>query len=148
MADPIQNQNQEVIVVSKERVQKLTEDTLKVVNKRIAERIVNTIDDESDANHTPSAAAVNTAIKSIKHFVDIIVPSGDPADAPIEPNETTLYMVRKAVTDTLATPYIWKEDTGYVNAGGEGGGIDIGVITEEEIDDAVDAADEATKPVL
>lgn len=144
MADLIQS---EVIVVSKERVQKLTEDTLKVVNRRIAERIVNTIDDESDVNHTPSAAAVNTAIKGIRYYAELVVESGDPADAGIEGKENTLYIVRKAATDKLGTPFIWKEDTGFVNVGGEAS-VDIGVITEQEIDDAVDAADEATRPEL
>lgn len=151
MADPITNLDQEeIVVVSKERVQKLTEDTLKVVNKRIAERIVNEITDDSDVNHTPSAAAVNTAIKNIRHIVNLVVASGDPADAQITPNDKTLYTVRKTAEDTIATPYIWEEGKGFINVEGEGKEPEyvINIITDQEIADAVDAADEATKPIL
>ena len=149
MADPNVNQ-EDIVVVSRERVQKLTEDTLKVVNKRINERIVNVINDDSDVNHTPSAAAVNTAIKNIRHIVNLVIASGNPDDAQITPNDKTLYTVRKTADDKIATPYIWEEGKGFINVEGEGGEFpyDISVITEQEISDAVAAADEATRPVF
>lgn len=151
MADPITNLDQEeIVVVSRERVQKLTEDTLKVVNKRIAERIIQVISDDADETHTPSAAAVNTAIKNIRQIVNIVVASGDPADVVDEPNDKTLYTVRKAVTDKVATPYIWDPVEGFIEVDGEDPVFpyEISVITEGEIDDAVAAADEATRPIL
>jgi len=142
--------SQTMVAVSQERVQKLVQEILGVTNARIAERIVNTINDDSDANHTPSAAAVNTALKSLNHLTQLVIASGDPADASITPNNKTLYIVRKSRTSTIATPYIWvDETTGFVNVGGEEtASVDVEVISEAAITAAVSAAATATAPTL
>lgn len=138
-------------VLTKEGVQKLAEQILSNVNNRIDERIVGTITEDSDVKHTPSAAAVYEAMKSINHIVPLVIASGDPAAASIEPDGKTLYVVRKTAEDTNATSYIYAEGAGFIKVGSgapESMGPDLSGITDDDISAAVNAAASATKPTL
>lgn len=83
----------------------LAEEILKSVNTRITERIVQTVDDESDENHVPSAAAVYSAISAVK-ATKLIVHTGNINEVQI-PEKNAIYLQRDDEEDITWTMYVY-----------------------------------------
>lgn len=83
----------------------LAEQILTSVNNRITERIVQTIDNTSDAVHVPSAAAVYSAISAIK-ATKIIPYTGNINDI-TDPELNAIYLQRDDESDVTWTMYVY-----------------------------------------
>lgn len=97
--------NNEMICVSEEMLQLLVTQILTKVNSRIAARIVNTISDESDANHVPSALAVLNFIRTFSPNMKYQTVTGS-IDTVTEPAATTIYLQRDSETDPTWVMYL------------------------------------------
>lgn len=141
----------EQMVLTKEGLATLTKELLKVVNERIKERIVTTIDDESDEKHIPSAQTVNDTIAKINNIVSLVIADGDIGSAQITPNPKNLYMVRKSEEDKEGVPYVYIEGVGFIAAcalSTMDNVPDLKALTDEEITNVVSEAANETKPEL
>lgn len=141
------NPSNDLIYMTKDTLQYFAETILNAVNSRVEERIVTTIDAQSDNNHTPSAKAVYGAMNNIQQIVPLVIRSGDPEEADITPNTKTLYLVSTSASAPNFIPYIWKgEEVGFVPAAGATteDSTDISTVSEQDIDQAVASAVTAT----
>ena len=104
--------------LSKEGLQAISKGILQHVNSRINERIVSTINVDSDEQHMPSAAAVYRAIRD-SHHARIVAVTGDINSIPLEKRETdVLYYQRDDEEDTTWMLYIWDaEGQQFINVG-------------------------------
>lgn len=82
----------------------LAEAILGSVNTRIEERIVQTIDSESDDKHVASAAAVYAAIAAVKG-TSMKVHTGNIND--VTPEENVIYLQRDDESDVTWTMYVY-----------------------------------------
>lgn len=130
------------VTITRSQIEFMAELILSAANQQTVERMVQTIDDSSDDNHIPTAKAVNQKITGIQKFVSVVVESGDPEDAEIEPDENTMYMVRTSDEAEEFVPYIWIEGTGFITMPGTEGstGTTIGAMTDADIVSAITAA--------
>lgn len=101
--------------LNKEGVSSLSKALLTKVNARIQERIVSNIDESSDANHVPSAAAVYAAINKMSH-IKFKTHTGDISDI-TEPNASYIYLQRDNETDTSWMMYVYDSTEGWINIG-------------------------------
>lgn len=105
MPDTTTTPNNEMICVSEEMLQLLVTQILTKVNSRIAARIVNTISDESDANHVPSALAVLNFIRTFSPNMKYQTVTGS-IDTITEPAATTIYLQRDDEADQTWVMYL------------------------------------------
>ena len=141
----------DIYVLTKEGLAQLTKEIFKNVNSRIQERIVTDIDENSDANHTPSANTVYNAVKNLSKVKNLTISSGNILEANITPDQNTVYAVRKKNTDTKASLYIWIENIGYIACGGdsdEGHDLNVNAIPNDVIADIVSNSYQQTDPGL
>ena len=137
---------QEQQILTKEGIALLAKEILEVVNNRITDRIVSVIDENSDENHVPNAAAVYDSVNAVNNIKNLVVTSGNPAEANITPDSKTIYMVRKSASATEAIPYVYVEGVGFIAAQPRAA-IDaipnLGILSDEDIREAI--ADAATE---
>lgn len=110
----------EIYVLTREGLAELTREIFKNVNNRIEERIVTELNTESDTDHVASANTVFNSIKGFSTVKNLVIASGNIAEAYVAPDPRTLYVVRKSTSDTNAIMYVWIEGVGYVKCGGTG----------------------------
>lgn len=102
--------------LNREGVSNLSKTLLTKVNMRIEERIVNNVDENSDTNHVPSAAAVYNAINKMTH-IKFKTHTGD-INTIEEPNSSYIYLQRDDENDTTWMMYVYdSEDLGWINIG-------------------------------
>ena len=101
--------------LNKSGVSSLSKAILTKVNSRITERIVSVIDENSDNNHVPSAAAVYSAISKMSH-VKFKTLTG-PITSIVQPNTSYIYLQRDNESDTTWMMYIFDEALGWINIG-------------------------------
>lgn len=141
--------SEEIYVLTKEGLSDLTKEIFKNVNTRIADRIVTSIDDCSDNDHTPSALTVKTALENVLYLKCLVVASGKPEDAAITPDTKTLYMVRKQNTDTTGALFVYLDNLGYINVSGTGDedpDVVVNPIPSEDITNIVTESFNETDP--
>lgn len=139
----------DLYVLTREGLAELTKEIFKNVNYRITDRIVNDINDTSDEHHVPSAETVYNAMKNLSQIKTLTISSGNINEAAITPDQNTLYVVRKSVSDTKAVLYIWTQSVGYIAiAGGEGGALNttVNAIPNDVIADIVASSYQETDP--
>lgn len=101
--------------LSRDGVSNLSKALLTKVNSRIQERIVSVIDENSDTNHVPSAAAVYSAINRMSH-IKFKTHTGSIDDI-TETNPSYIYLQRDNKTDKTWMMYIYDEELGWINIG-------------------------------
>lgn len=101
--------------LSRDGVSSLSKALLTKVNSRIQERIVSVVDENSDANHVPSAAAVFNAINKMSH-IKFKTHTGSVEDI-TEPNSSYIYLQRDNDSDNTWMMYIHDEELGWINIG-------------------------------
>ena len=84
------------------------------VNKRIANRIVDSIS-ATDTTHTPTAAAVYKAIAS-KSSYGFTIHTGDVSSI-TEPRTDTIYLQRDSEENTVWSMYVYDINLGWINIG-------------------------------
>ena len=142
---------QEELILTKEGISVLAKEIFEVVNNRIADRIVSDIDENSDNNHVPSAAAVYESVNGVNNIKNLVVASGNPAEANITPDTKTIYMVRKSANATEAIPYVYVEGVGYIAAQPRAAIESIpnlGILSSDDISEAVAEAASSTTPTI
>lgn len=89
----------------------LLTDIMNGVNTRISERIVNTISEDSDDNHTPSAKAVYNLVKSMTSAQGSVFEyvTGPITDV-TEPQTNIIYLQRDSEADKVYTQYMYIGD--------------------------------------
>lgn len=101
--------------LSRDGVSLLSKALLTKVNSRIEERIVSAVDENSDANHVPSAQAVYNAISRMSH-IKFKTHTGS-IDAVTEPNSSYIYLQHDDESDTTWMMYVYDADLGWINIG-------------------------------
>ena len=101
--------------LSRDGVSSLSKALLTKVNSRIQERIVSVVDENSDENHVPSAAAVYTAINKMSH-IKFKTHTGS-MDEVTEPNSSYIYLQRDDSNDNTWMMYVHDEELGWINIG-------------------------------
>ena len=101
--------------LDKEGVSNLSKAILTKVNSRIQDRIVTDVNETSDNNHVPSAAAVYTAISRMSH-IKFKTHTGNIDDI-TEPNGSYIYLQRDNDQDTTWMMYVYDESLGWINIG-------------------------------
>lgn len=101
--------------LSKEGVSLLSKALLTKVNSRIEERIVQTVDENSDAKHVPSALAVYEAINKMSH-IKFKTHTGSIEDV-TDPNSSYIYLQRDDESDTMWMMYVYDTELGWINIG-------------------------------
>jgi hypothetical protein len=96
-------------------VSALSKAILTKVNSRITERIVSVIDENSDNNHVPSAAAVYSAINKMSH-VKFKTHIGSIEEI-TEPNGSYIYLQRDDTSDKTWMMYVYDEELKWINIG-------------------------------
>lgn len=140
---------EDIYVLTREGLAELTKEIFKNVNNRIQERIVTTVDENSDPNHVPSATTVYDAVKNLSRVKNLTITSGNILEATITPDQNTVYAVRKKITDTKAALYIWIEGIGYIACGGEideTPDLNVNAIPNDVIADIVANSYQETEP--
>lgn len=112
------DENKTYMYLDEAGLQAITKGILEHVNSRISERIVQTVDANSDAKHIPSAIAVYRAIAQAGH-AKIVTYTGDINDIPLEDRDpSVMYYQRDNEEDTTWMLYIWDaENQQWVNVG-------------------------------
>ena len=101
--------------LDRQGISTLSKSLLTKVNSRIQERIVSTVDESSDHNHVPSAAAVYAAINKMSH-IKFKTQTGNINDV-TEPNSSYIYLQRDDESDTTWMMYIYDADMGWIEIG-------------------------------
>lgn len=143
------NPSQDMYVLNREGLSELTKAIFTNVNTRISDRITTSMDENSDANHVPSASTVYNAVKGLSKVKSLIITSGNIEDATITPDPNTIYMVRKNAADTKGTMHIWVEGIGYISCGDEDAGssdVNVNAIPNDIISQIVSESYAETDP--
>ena len=85
------------------------------VDTKLTNRTVDTIDENSDSNHVPSALAVFNALKSVSPSMSSTTVVG-PIDGVENPSSTTIYLQKDDDTDETWTMYLYV-DGSWVSIG-------------------------------
>ena len=141
----------DTMVLTKEGLQTFAEELFAKVNTRIEERIADFIseDNSDDTSHMPSVNAVYDALAQHTNLVTLTIASGDPTEAKITPDNKSLYVVRKKLTDKAADTYVWDELNGFIKVATASCGdtdVDLKIISDEDIIAVVGEASDATNP--
>ena len=143
--------NNEEMFLSKEGLGTFAKEMFSEMNTRITDRMVETVNENSDDDHVPTAAAVHDSLKNLKRIMTLVIADGDITKATITPDDKTTYVVRKTRTATEGVAYVWIEGVGFINLGtsaSAGSGNDLGVITDDDIRSIVASASNTTKPSI
>ena len=102
--------------LDKPGVSNLSKALLTKVNMRIQERIIDTIDENSDDHHVPSAGAVYKAINQMSHIK--FKPYTGLIEDIVDPDPKYIYLQRDSESDNEWTLYIYDvEEFGWIEIG-------------------------------